>query len=136
MPWNPTKPNHIYLIHSYKVDFILNNRQRLISYAIKPNQTKPQTSNIYVLKKIRHKILTWLLSAFTWSVEPASSGASTTSRAIATQVCWFWARSHEMASQSQFHRLRPTTWGPDSAARSSLIVLAHVFSCPPTELKH
>ena len=40
-----------------------------------------------------------------------------------------------MASQSRFHRRRPTTWGPDSAAKSSLIVLAHVVSCPPIHFR-
>ena len=68
-------------------------------------------------------------------VEPASSRASTASRTIAAHVRWSWARSHEMSSQSRFHRRRPTTWGPDSVARSSLIVLAHVFSCPPTRFR-
>ena len=38
-------------------------------------------------------------------------------------------------SQSWFRRRRSTTWGPDSAAWSSLIVLAHVFSCPPTRFR-
>ena len=61
-------------------------------------------------------------------VEPASFRASTASRTIASHVCWSWARLHGMVSQSLFHRWRPTTWGPDNAARSSLIVLAHVFS--------
>ena len=65
-------------------------------------------------------------------VEPASSRVSTASRTIAPHVCWSWARSHKMASQLRFHHRRPTIWGFDSAARSSLIVLAYVFSCSPT----
>ena len=64
-------------------------------------------------------------------VEPASSQTSTASRTIAAHVRGSWARSHKMASQSWFHHQRPTTCGPDTAARSSLIVLAHVFSCLP-----
>ena len=64
-------------------------------------------------------------------VEPASSRASTVSRTIAAHV----RRLHEMASQSRFHRRRPTTSGPDSTARSSLIVLAYVFSWPPTRFR-
>ena len=68
-------------------------------------------------------------------VEPASSRASTALRTIAAHVRRSWTKSHEMASQSWFHRRRPTTWGSDSAARSSLIVLAHVFSCPPTRFR-
>ena len=59
-------------------------------------------------------------------VEPTSP------RAIAAHVRRSCARSHEMASQSRFRRRGPTTWGPDSAARLSLIVLARVFSYPPT----
>ena len=58
-------------------------------------------------------------------VEPAYYRASTAFRTIAFHVRWSWAWSYEMASQSRFHRRRPTTWGPDSAARSFLIVLAH-----------
>ena len=44
-------------------------------------------------------------------VEPASSRASTASRTIAAYVCRSWARPHEMASVSRFHRRRSTTWG-------------------------
>ena len=41
MPYNPTKPNPIYLIYMYKEDLALNNLQGLICwYAMKPNQTK------------------------------------------------------------------------------------------------
>ena len=68
-------------------------------------------------------------------VEPASTRASTAPRSIAAHVRRSRARSHEIESQSRFHRRRPTTWGPDSTARSSLIVLAHVFSCSPTPLR-
>ena len=64
-------------------------------------------------------------------VEPASFRASTGSRTIAAHVRRSGARSHEMASQSLFHCRRPTTWGP----RSSLNVLAHFFSNPPTRFR-
>ena len=63
-------------------------------------------------------------------VEPASSRASTSNHRSPRRQSW--AKSHEMANQSRFHRRRPTTWGPDSAARSSLILLVYVFSSPPT----
>ena len=59
----------------------------------------------------------------------------TASRTITAHVHWSWARSHEMVSQSRFHRRRSTAWGPASADRSFLIVLAHVFSCPPTHFR-
>ena len=69
-------------------------------------------------------------------VEPASSRASTAPRTIVAHVRRSWARSHEMASKSQFHRRRPTTWEPDSADSSSFNMLAHVFSCPLTRFHH
>ena len=65
-------------------------------------------------------------------VEPASSRANTAFQTVAAHVLQSWARSHQMVGQSWFHHKRPITWGPDSAARSSLIVLAQVCSCPPT----
>ena len=39
MPYNPTKPNPIYLIYMYKEDLALNNLQRLICHQIQPNQS-------------------------------------------------------------------------------------------------
>ena len=36
MPYNPSKPNSIYLIYMYKEDLALNNLQGLISHETKP----------------------------------------------------------------------------------------------------
>ena len=83
-----------------------------------------------------HVLYTWLVSAFTLvglnrlpleqvqHLEPSQA-----------HVRWSFARSHEMARQSWFHCRSSTTWGPDSAARSSLIVLAHVFNSSPTRFR-
>ena len=49
MPYNPTKPNHIYLIYMYKEDLALNSLQWLICY--KPNQTKSYILYIYMCKE-------------------------------------------------------------------------------------
>ena len=38
MPYNPTKPNHIYLIYMCKEDLALDNQKWLICYKILPNQ--------------------------------------------------------------------------------------------------
>ena len=82
-----------------------------------------------------HLLVITCISFHPGRVELASSWASTASRTITAHVRQSWARSHEIASQSQFHRRRPTTWAPDSVARSSLIVLAHIFSYPPTRFR-
>ena len=46
MPYNPTQPNHIYLIYMYKEDLALNNLQWLMCLKTKPNEM------IYVLYTI------------------------------------------------------------------------------------
>ena len=38
MPYNPTNPNHIYLIYMYKEDLALNNPQWLICLITQPHQ--------------------------------------------------------------------------------------------------
>ena len=38
MPWNPTKPNLIYLTYMYKKDLALNDQQWLICHETQPNQ--------------------------------------------------------------------------------------------------
>ena len=45
MSYNPTNPNHIYLIYMYKDDLASNNKGW---HARKPNQTKSYILNIYV----------------------------------------------------------------------------------------
>ena len=72
-------------------------------------------------KSLYHICICYIMD---FSFEPAFSRASTASRKIAAHLRWSWAKSHEMLSQLRFHRRRPTTWGPDSAARSFLIALA------------
>ena len=37
-PWNPTKPNPIFLIYMYKEDLALNNLQWLICHKAQPNE--------------------------------------------------------------------------------------------------
>ena len=43
IPLNPTKPNHIYLIHMYKEDLAFGYNGW---YAIKPNQAKSYVFNL------------------------------------------------------------------------------------------
>ena len=50
MPWNPTKPNPIYLIYMYKEDLVLNNLQWLIChYKSQPIKVIPMKEN-YLFK--------------------------------------------------------------------------------------
>ena len=46
MPYNPTKPNHIYLIYMYKEDLALNNLQGLICHKTQPNQSYSYTQQL------------------------------------------------------------------------------------------
>ena len=55
--------NHIYLVDVYKKDLALNNRQWLICYKTKPNQTKP--NHIYLIYMYKEDLalnnLQWLI---------------------------------------------------------------------------
>ncbi len=69
-------------------------------------------------------------------VEPASSIALTTSRTEAPQARRSSASSLDTFTQSLLHRAWPKTRGPESGFKLALIVVAYVFSWPPTRLRH
>ncbi len=69
-------------------------------------------------------------------VEPASPIALTTSRKEALQARRSCASSLDTFTQSFLHRAWPKTRGPEIGSRPALIVVAHVFSCPPACLRH
>ncbi len=69
-------------------------------------------------------------------VEPASPTALTTSRTEALQARRSCASSLDTFTQSFRHRAWPKTRGPKIGSRSTLIVVAHVFSWPPAGLCH
>ncbi len=69
-------------------------------------------------------------------VEPVSPIALTTSWTEACQARQSCASSLDTFIQSFLNRAWPKTRGPESASRSALNVVAHVFSWPPARLRH
>ncbi len=69
-------------------------------------------------------------------VELASPIALTTSRTEALQAQRSCASLLDTFTQSFLHRSWPKIRGPEIGSRSAFIMVAHVFSWPPTQLHH